>query len=443
MKHYDPTTFKAYDIRGVVPEQIDADLAEQIGRAFANQFKPKEVVVCRDVRPTGVEFQERVTRGLTKSGVSVIDAGQVSTDIFYYACAKLDAPGIMVTASHNPKEYNGFKMVKKMPNPVIAKEFRPHVLDETYNDAEQAGSVREVDLLDDFIRHMLSIVAPKNLKPFKVVVDTSNGAQGAVWERLAPQLPVTVVPLCFEADGSFPNHGNDVSQAENQSMLRDAVIAEQADVGLIFDPDGDRCMLVDDKGRTVPGDIITALLGVELLKHQPGSAIVYDIRASDVVPHLIKKAGGKPIVWKPGHAYIKPKMQELDAIFGGEITGHYFFKNFWFADCGLLAGLTMLEYISGLAGNLSDAIDELTKQYVFSPEINSKVEDVASVLAEIKSRYGDAEISEISGIAIRYTDWHAAVRPSDNEPLVRLTVEGKTRELMEAKRDELLEIIRS
>ncbi len=235
-----------------------------------------------------------------------------------------------MTASHNPKEYNGFKTVEKMPNPLIAKEFRPHVLEETYRDAETKGEVETVDVLDEFIDHMLTIVPPRNLRPLKVVVDASNGAQGAVLERLIPKLPITVVPLCFEPDGTFPNHGNDVSQAVNQAMLREAVVREKADVGLIFDPDGDRCLLVDDRGRTVPGDYITALLAVVMLKRQPGSTIVFDNRASDAVPDLVARAGGKPFSWKPGHAYIKPKMQEFDAIFGGEISGHYFFKDFWF-----------------------------------------------------------------------------------------------------------------
>lgn len=442
-KTYDPMVFKGYDIRGKVPEDIDGDFAEQVGRAFANKLKPKAVVVGRDVRLTGPELKSRTIAGITKSGIDAIDIGVVSTDAYYYACAKLGLPGIMVTASHNPSEFNGYKMVREMPHLMLASEFKPDVLEKTYVDAEQEGRVTEQSILDEFIDHILSIVPPENLTDLKVVVDTSNGAQGPIWDRMVKKLPIRLVRVCFEPDGNFPNHGNDVIQPANQEMLREAVKKEHADLGLIFDPDGDRCLAVDDRGQTVPGDFITALLAVGALKHHPGSTIIYDIRASDAVPEMTKAAGGKPFGWKIGHAYIKSKMQELDAVFGGEVSGHFYFKDFWFADCGLLAGLTILEYVSGLKKKLSEEVAELERKHHISGEINSTVVDVDLVIDRIKQKYADAQIDELDGVAIRYPDWHFVVRPSNNDPLLRLTLEAKTKELMEEKRDEVLALIRS
>lgn len=441
--HIDSSVFRAYDIRGVVPDQIDVAAAEQVARAFAHEVKPQTAVVGRDVRLTGPQFATAVIEGLTKSGVNVIDIGQVSTDEFYFSCGSKDLPGIMVTASHNPKEYNGFKMVKNMPYFVMAKEFRPKVTDQTYEDAPHHGAHTKESVAERFDNHMLSLVPPSKIKPLKVVIDTSNGAMGPVWDRLESKLPIDIVRLCFEPDGTFPNHGNDIIQLGNQEMLRSKVKEVEADLGLIFDPDGDRCLLVDDRGISVPGDWITALLGVAELERNPGATILYDVRASDAVPDLITAAGGKPFVWKPGHVYIKKEMQDRSIPFGGEVSGHFYFKDFWCADSGILSGLTLLAYVSSLQSKLSGKISELEAKYFLSGEINSKVADPQKVLLDVKEKYADAEINEISGVAIRYPDWHCVVRPSDNEPLVRLTVEAYTEELMEQKRDELLSLIRT
>lgn len=438
----DKSVFKAYDIRGVVPDQIDVAAAEQVARAFVAEVNPQTVVVGRDVRLTGPDFMKAVVKGLTSSGVDVISVGQVSTDEFYFACGSKDLPGIMITASHNPPEYNGFKMVQKMPYFVMAKEFMPRVLEAEYIDSEKTGTISEESISEAFIDYMLSIVLVENIKPLKVVVDTSNGAMGPVWDRLEKKLPIEMIRLCFEPDGNFPNHGNDIVQLENQEMLREKVKETGADLGLIFDPDGDRCLLVDDRGVSIPGDWITALLSVVELKRNPGSTILYDIRASDAVPDLVKENGGVPFVWKPGHVYIKREMQSRGIVFGGEVSGHFYFKDFWFADSGVLSGLTLLAYASSIDGKLSDKIKALEGKYFLSGEINSKVGDPSSVLQKIKEEYSDAEISELSGVAIRYPDWHCVVRPSDNEPLVRLTVEAVSRELVDKKTEELLEIIR-
>ncbi|MDP9211749.1 MAG: phosphomannomutase/phosphoglucomutase, partial [bacterium] len=379
--------FRAYDIRGIVPDQLDEAGAEQVGRAFAAYLRPTQAVVGRDVRTTGPAFQAAIIKGLTASGVDVIDIGQVSTDQYYFACAKHDAPGVMVTASHNPPAYNGFKMVRKMPELVPVKEFRAWVLEKKYDDAAESGTVTIEDTLDAFVDRMLEIVPADRLKPLKVVVDASSGSQGAVWKKLRTLLSLDIVPLFWEPDGTFPGHPNDVIQPEAKEPLREKVLETKADLGLIFDPDGDRCLAVDDEGHDIPGDYLTALLARTMLKRAPGGTVVYDIRASDAVPDAIREAGGTPLAWKVGHTHIKPKMMEHDAVFGGEVSGHFYFRDFGYADCGILAGLAILEYVSGLPGPLSAERKELESRYALSGELNSKVADVLAVLARIKERY--------------------------------------------------------
>jgi phosphomannomutase len=440
----DPSIFRRYDIRGVVPRDFDEEGAEQIGRAFVKAVKPKEVIVGRDVRLTGPELKRGLIKGLTLAGVNVVDIGIVSTDAFYFASAYKKLPGLMVTASHNPPEYNGVKMVRVIPELVTSEEVQAALEGGLPPNADKPGSVREEDITEKFISRMLEIVPSQKIKPMKVVVDTSNGSQGAYWKILGERLPINMIPQFFEADGNFPNHENDIIQPEAQKPLRERVLAEKADLGLIFDPDGDRCLVVDDRGITVPGDYLTALLGETMLKREPGSAVVYDIRASDCVPDAVTKAGGKPVGWKIGHAFIKPKMQEENAVFGGEVSGHFYFKDFWFADCGLLTGLTLLEYVSSLNAPLSSKISALENKYFLSGEINSIVDDHDSVLRRIKEKYSDGTLSELDGVAVRYPDWHFVVRTGANPPgILRLTLEANSKELMEQKRDELLELIRS
>jgi phosphomannomutase len=439
-----PAIFRRYDIRGVVPDDLDEEGIEQIGRAFAKAVKPKEVVVGRDVRLTGPALKKSLIQGLTKAGVNVIDIGTVSTDSFYFASGLKQMPGLMVTASHNPPEYNGVKMVRVVPE-VVGSEEVQKVLEEVLPpDADKAGSVREEDITDTFISSMLKIIPPEKIRPLKVVVDTSNGSQGKYWEILGEKLPINMIPQFFEADGNFPNHDNDIIQPDAQKPLRDRVIAEKADLGLIFDPDGDRCLVVDDRGVTIPGDFLTALLAETMLRSEPGSAIVYDIRASDCVRDIVTQAGGRPVVWKIGHAFIKPKMQEENAVFGGEVSGHFYFKDFWFADSGLLAGLAFLEYVSSLDVPLSTKIKELEAKYFLSGEINSIVDNHDAVLKRIKERYADGELNELDGIAIRYPDWRFVVRTGANPPgILRFTLEAHSKELMEQKRDEVLALIRA
>lgn len=439
-----PEIFRRYDIRGVIPDDLDEAGAERIGQAFSQTLRPTTVVVGRDVRLSGESLQQALIGGLTKTGVHVIDIGVVSTDSFYFACGHKKLPGLMVTASHNPPEYNGFKMVRKLPGLVTSEEIRTATEAEPPPDAAEPGVVTKEDITPAFIDRLLEIVPPKRIKHLKVVVDTSNGSQGAYWAKLGERLPITLIPQFFEPDGNFPNHDNDIIQPESQALLRERVVKEKADLGLIFDPDGDRCLAVDDRGKTVPGDFLTALLAETMLKREPGAAVVYDIRASDAVPDHISRAGGEPVGWKIGHAFIKPKMQEHEAIFGGEVSGHFYFKDFWYADCGALAGLTLLEFVSELNAPLSSKLIDLEKKYHLSGEINSRVSDHETVIEKIKEQYQDGELDELDGIAIRYPDWHFVVRTGANPPgILRLTLEATSAELMESKRDELLALIRS
>lgn len=438
-----PEIFRRYDIRGVIPRDLDEAGAERIGQAFVQAVGAPKVIVGRDVRSTGDMLQAALVHGLTRAGTDVVDIGVCSTDSFYYACGSRDMPGLMVTASHNPPEYNGFKMARKLPELVTSEEIQQAVAGDPPPDAETPGTVERVDVTDEFIDRLLEIFPPDNFKPLKVVVDTSNGSQGPYWEKLAERLPVTVIPQFFEQDGTFPNHENDVIQPAAQEPLRERVLKEGADLGLILDPDGDRCLAVDNRGQTVPGDFLTALLAQTMLKRQPGSAIIYDIRASDVVPDLVRLAGGEPVVWKIGHAFIKPKMQEHDAVFGGEVSGHFYFKDFWFVDSGLLTGLAILEYVSELASPLGDKIRELEQTYHLSGEINSIVENHPAIIARIKDHYTDAQFNDLDGLEVRYPDWRFVVRTGANPPgILRLTLEAKSQELMEQKRDEVLALIR-
>jgi phosphomannomutase len=439
-----PEIFKAYDIRGVVPDQLDPDGAERIGRAFVALVKPETVIVGRDMRNSGPEIHPAVVRGLTAAGANVVDIGLVSTDEYYYACATKDLPGMMVTASHNPPQYNGFKMVRRMPNFVSGTELGEAIKTASFADADTPGTVSETDLHEEFLQKLLSLVDVSSFKPLKVVVDSGNGMTGPVWEHLAGRLgAVEVITQFTDLDGSFPNRGPDPLQMENQAKLRERVLAEKADMGFIFDTDGDRFFLVDDRGESIPGDFLTAILAIqELRKHGP-AAVVYDVRASDAVPDAITEAGGRPVVSKVGHANIKPLMDREQAVFGGEISGHLYYGEFWNADSGVLPALKILEYASALQGPLSEAISTFEQKYHLSGEINSTVADQAAVIANLKEKYADGEISELDGVSVRFPDWHFNVRSSNTEPLIRLNLEARTREAMEAKRNELLALIRS
>ncbi|MBW7944066.1 phosphomannomutase/phosphoglucomutase [Patescibacteria group bacterium] len=446
----DPGIFKAYDIRGVYGTSLFDETAEAVGKAFAKVLSPTTVIVGRDARVSSPSLHDHLIKGLTSVGVNVIDVGMVSTDMYYYACATKKLPGIMVTASHNPKEYNGFKMVKQIPYLLSGDEGIQDIrklieTDDFPPTAATPGTVEDWSIMNGFIDKILSLVDYKSLKPMKVVIDTANGMVGPSLIELFKHLPqLTLVPMYFDPDGTFPNHGGDPLMEENRRELMERVVSEKADLGFAFDPDGDRFFCIDKKGRFVSGDFMTAILSQYFLKKYPGAAIVYDIRASHAVPDLIAKAGGKSFYNRVGHAFIKKRMMDEKAVFGGEVTGHYYFQDFFFCDSGLAPMMYIMDVLSHADQTLDQMIDELGKTYFISGEINTKGVDAKTVIQKIRDLYGPQakEVLDVDGITCVMDGWHFNVRGSNTEPLVRLNLEATSQSLMEEKRDEVLAVIR-
>jgi phosphomannomutase len=447
----DSSIFKAYDIRGIYGDNLNEEIAEAVGKAFTSILKPKKVVVGRDGRTSSPVLAESIIKGLTKVGVNVIDVGQVSTDMYYYACATKKLPGIMVTASHNPKEYNGFKMVKSIPYLLSGDEGIQDIRkviegDDFPPQAKVPGKVETAQIMDGYIEKILSLVDAKQIKPLKVIADTANGMVGPSLIELFKRIPqVKLAPMYFDVDGTFPNHGGDPLLAQNRAELQERVKKEGYDLGFAFDPDGDRFFCIDKKGRFVSGDFLTAILSAYFLQNQPGSTIVYDIRASEAVKDTVDNFGGKALYNRVGHAFIKNRMRDEGAVFGGEVTGHYYFKDFYGCDSGLAPMMYLLDLLSNSDRTLDQIIDEFNKHYFISGEINNKVDDVQTVLAKIKSKYapGAKNVIEIDGITIENEDWRFNVRGSNTEPLIRLNLEAGNQKLMEQKRDEVLTLIQS
>lgn len=447
----DATIFKSYDIRGVYGTQLFDETAIMIGKAFATVLAPTTVIVGRDARVSSPRLHENLIKGLTTVGVNVIDVGMVSTDMYYYSCATKKLPGIMITASHNPKEYNGFKMVRQIPYLLSGEEgiqdIRKVIEADTFlPDAPIMGKVEQWSVMEGFIQKMVSLVDVKKIKIMKIMCDTANGMVGPSLVELMKQMPqIEMVPMYFEPDGTFPNHGGDPLQEENRKELQARVPSEGADLGFAFDPDGDRFFCVDKKGRFVSGDFMTAILSEYFLAKNPGSAIVYDIRASHAVPDTINKKGGKPLFNRVGHAYIKKRMTDEHAAFGGEVTGHYYFADFFYCDSGIAPMLYLMDLLSHSEKTLDQLVDELGKVYFISGEINTKGVDAQQVFAKIEAKYNaDAKQDiRVDGITFEYDDWHFNVRASNTEPLVRLNLEATSQQLMEQKRDEVLSIIRN
>lgn len=448
----DPSIFKAYDIRGIYGKNLFDETAAAVARAFAKVIQPTTVIVGRDGRLSSPTLARILIENLRAVGVSVIDVGMVSTDMYYFACATKKLPGIMVTASHNPKEYNGFKMVRQIPQLLTGTDGIDAMqqaiqADDLPSDADQQGSLETWQLMDDFVDKILSLVDTSKIAPTKVLADTANGMVGPSLEALAKRLPqLELVPMYFEPDGNFPNHGGDPLQEENRKELQQRVPQEQAAYGFAFDPDGDRFFCIDDTGRFVSGDFMTAILSKYFLQKQPGAAIVYDIRASHAVPDTITKLGGKPFYNRVGHSYIKARMMKEDAVFGGEVTGHYYFKDFYFCDSGLAPMMYLLEMFSQSEESLAEVVDALENQYFISGEINTRgITDSAALFQKIEELYGPTakEVLHVDGVSIVYDEWNFNVRASNTEPLVRLNLEALNKEMMQEKRDEILALIKS
>ena len=442
-----PNIFKAYDIRGIYPTDLNEQIAYLLGRAFAAFINAERVVVGRDMRLSGLALHTAVLRGLTEQGADVLDIGMVSTDQYYYACAETGLPGMMVTASHNPKVYNGFKMVRKMPYLLSGdagiQDLRNLVESEVFPEPLRTGEVIARDFQEDFVDKIISVIDARAVRPLKVVVDTGNGMVGPILSEVYKRLPVNLTGLYLDPDGSLPNHGLDPLQPENRAELQRKVVELGADIGFAFDGDGDRFFAIDNRGRFVPGDFLTAILSGYFLDRYPGAKVIYDIRASWAVPNLIKAEGGQPLVERVGHAFIKRRMADEDAIFAGEVTGHYYFREFYYADSGILPSLILLELLSKKRVRLSDLLAPLEAKYFISGEINSKVSDPGAKIESLARKYANGRQERLDGLSVTYPTWHFNLRGSNTEPLLRLNLESvKSKEEMEHRRDEVLSIIR-
>jgi phosphomannomutase len=444
-----PAIFKAYDVRGVYGEEIDEEGAYAIGRAYVEHFEPRSLAVGRDMRLSSPSMAEALIRGAADGGADALDIGQVGTEMLYHAVGSLGLDGgICVTASHNPKQYTGMKVVRRGALPVGGDSGLLDVRDRAlagFAEPARQGEVRQEDVWPGFVEKVLSFVDPGSIRPLRVVIDAANGMAGAMLPPVLERLPVDVVRCYFEPDGSFPNHEPNPLLPENREFIVGKTREEGADLGIAYDGDGDRCFFVDDAGEFVPGDFVTALLAQAVLEKQRGGTVLYDVRASRAVPKAIEEAGGTALVNRVGHAFIKHRMRKEDAVFAGEVSAHYYFRDFWQADSGVVPFLLMLEVISRSGRKLSELLEPFRSRYFLTGEINTPVSDVAVKVQELKERYAaeGGRVSHLDGVSVDFDDWHFNVRPSNTEPLLRLNLEALSQPLMEEKRDEVLELIRS
>ncbi len=447
MANVDQKIFKAYDIRGTYPDRLDEKIAYKIGRALIAYLKPETVVVGRDMRLSSPKLWESLSRGITEGGADVVDIGLVSTDCLYFTVGKYgyDA-GVMITASHNPPEYNGFKMCKKEAVPLSGEsgidQIKKLVLKNDFPPSQKLGKVQKRDVDDAYVQHVLSFVNREGIKPFRMVIDAGNGMAGKIIPKLFSHLPCKLIPMFFELDGSFPNHLASPIEPENIAPLRERVLAEKADLGAAFDGDADRMFLVDQNANPLGGDMVTALVAKSLLRKEKGATILYNLICSKTVPQVIESEGGVAVRTRVGHALIKPLMKKHNAIFGGEHSGHFYFRNNWFADSGMIALLVCLELISEENQPLSALVKSIDP-YFRSGEINSRVENIGEKLKQIEKHYSDGKIDHLDGLTIDFGDWWFNLRPSNTEPLLRLNIEATSKEILEKKKEELLKLIRS
>jgi phosphomannomutase len=460
MTAVDPGIFKAYDIRGLYGEQIDGAVAEQVGRAFARVLARLEgklvdelrVGLGRDMRLTAPELAGRYRAGLVAEGVEVLDAGQVGTEMLYYLVGSrgLDG-GLMCTASHNPKAYTGVKLVREgalaLSGDTGIQDIRKLIeagLDGGDAPSPTPGSVREVDVYAEFQDAALRFIDSAAIRPLKVVVDGGNGMAGPMVGPLLRRVGLDPIETYWTPDGNFPDHEPNPLLPENRRFVIDKVRETGADLGIAWDGDADRCFFIDGEGGFVDGDFLTALLAESLLRKHPAEAILYDVRASRAVADTVRRAGGTPHVNRVGHAFFKTRMRAEGSLFGGEVSGHYYFRDFYCADSGTLPALLILEHLSNTGQTLTELLRPYRERYFISGEINSEVADQQAKMREIAQRYADAEQKELDGISIDYEDWHFNVRPSNTEPLLRLCLESLvSREDMERRRDEVLALIRA
>jgi phosphomannomutase len=443
----DPRVFKAYDVRGLHGSEIDEDGAYAVGRAYAEQFEPRRIAVGRDMRVSSPTMAAATIEGARDGGADVLDIGLAGTEMVYFAVGSLDLDGgIAVTASHNPKEYTGMKIVRAGALPVGGESGLLDVRDRAlagFGAVARRGDLSERDIYSEYVDRVLSFVDVSAIAPLRIVVDAANGMAGAMLPPVLERLPVETVRCYFEPDGTFPNHEPNPLLPENREFIVAKTLEEGADFGVAFDGDADRCFFVDDAGEFVPGDFATALLADAVLEREPGARIIYDVRASWAVPETIEAAGGVPLVNRVGHAFIKHRMRAEDAAFGGEVSGHYYFRDFCQADSGVVPFLLMLEVVSKKGRRLSEILQPFREHYFITGELNTPVPDVESKLRELEERFGpEGTVSHLDGVSVDADDWHFNVRPSNTEPLLRLNLEARSQELMEQKRDEVVAAIR-
>jgi phosphomannomutase len=446
----DPKVFKAYDARGIYPTDIDEDGAYAIGRAYVEQFEPKRIAVGRDMRMSAPAMAAAFSDGAADAGSDILDLGMVGTEMVYFAVGDLGLDGgVAVTASHNPKQYTGMKIVRAGALPVggdsgLLDIRNRAVRIEGRGASGERGTIEPYDIWPSWVERVLSFVDVDAIQRRRIVIDAANGMAGAMLPPVLERLPVDAIRCFFEPDGTFPNHEPNPLLPENREFIVAKTLEEGADFGVAFDGDADRCFFVDDAGEFVPGDFVTALLSESVLEKTPGAKIIYDLRASWAVPETVERAGGVPLVNRVGHAFIKHRMRQEGAVFGGEVSGHYYFRDFSQADSGVVPFLLMLELISRRRQRLSDILAGYRERYFITGELNTPVADVDAKLAELERRFGqEGEVGHLDGLSVDAADWHMNVRPSNTEPLLRLNLEARTPELMERKRDEVLAAIRS
>jgi phosphomannomutase len=440
--------FKAYDIRGIVPDELDEQVAESVGAAFARLTGARSVVTVHDMRTSSAPLAEAFARGAAAQGADVIEGGLGSTDMLYYASGALGIPGAMITASHNPAKYNGIKLCREGARPVGADtgltELRDMAAAGVPSTGGPAGTISRRDLLSGYADHLKTLVDVSAIRPLTVVVDAGNGMAGHTVPRVFEGLPITLVPLYFELDGTFPHHEANPIDPENLRDLQRAVLDSGADIGLAFDGDADRCFVVDERGHLVSPSVLTALIAVRELAREPGATVIHNLITSQAVPEIIAGHGGTAVRTRVGHSFIKTRMAETGAIFGGEHSGHFYFRDFWFADSGMLAALHVLAALGGQDAPLSQLLAGYSR-YVASGEINSEVADQAGATAQVRAEFAGrpgTSADDLDGLTITGDGWWFNLRPSNTEPLLRLNAEAADEATMLRLRDEVLGMVR-
>jgi len=446
-----PGIFKAYDVRGIYPDEVNEESARAIGGAFVHYLDAGRIAVGRDMRLSSPALAHAFIDGATAQGADVVDYGMIPTDMLYFAVARdsLDG-GVQLTASHNPKQYNGMKMVRRDALPLSGDAGISDIRDMIATDRippprDPRGSVTQKNVLDAYVEHVMSFIDPAIVHPFNVVLDAGSGMAGLVAPRLFARLPCRTTRLCFEIDGRFPNHEANPLIEENRRDIVERVVADGADIGIAWDGDADRCFFVDGAGDFISGDFITALLAEAFLMKHPGATVIYDLRASYAVRDVAAQYGGTALMNRVGHAFFKTRMRETNAIFGGEVTGHYYFRDNFYADNGFIPALLILELMSKKSMSLRDLLGPLRRRYFISGEINTPLPSMDAVPAKLRhiaATYADGRQSSLDGISVEYPDWHFNVRPSNTEPLLRLNLEATTEDMMASRRDEVLALIR-